>query len=62
MFLYLCGGGIITIMGSLKSKEYVQHSRRPVPDKTALISVHDTMPTGADAPPQHVILDENVQA
>ncbi|KAJ8443950.1 hypothetical protein Cgig2_020796 [Carnegiea gigantea] len=45
-----------------EGKEYVQHCRRPVSDKAAQISVHDTMPTGPDAPPQHVILDENVQA
>lgn len=45
-----------------EGKEYIQHCRRPVSDKAALISVHDTMPTGPDAPPQHVILDENVQA
>ena len=45
-----------------EGKEYAQHCRRPVSDKAAQISVHDTMPTGPDAPPQHVILDENVQA
>ncbi|XP_073302677.1 uncharacterized protein [Primulina huaijiensis] len=47
---------------TLEGKEYVQHCRRPVADIGRPASVHDTMPTGPDAPPEHVILDENVKA
>lgn len=46
----------------LEGKEYVQHCRRRVPDVVAPLSVHDTMPAGADAPHEHVILDENIKA
>ncbi|XP_019166680.1 PREDICTED: uncharacterized protein LOC109162430 [Ipomoea nil] len=46
----------------LQGKEYVQHCRRLAPNHEASLSVHDTMPTGPDAPPEHVILDENVKA
>ncbi|KAI9169756.1 hypothetical protein LWI28_017245 [Acer negundo] len=46
----------------LEGKEYVQHCRRLVPTSESPASVHDTMPTGPDAPPEHVILDENVKA
>ncbi|XWS54382.1 hypothetical protein CRYUN_Cryun10bG0085400 [Craigia yunnanensis] len=35
---------------------------RPVPNCDAPPSVHDTMPTGLDAPAEHIILDENVKA
>lgn len=47
---------------TLEGKEYVQHCRIPVADIGRPVSVHDTMPTGPDAPPEHVILDENVKA
>ncbi|XP_038893092.1 protease 2 [Benincasa hispida] len=48
---------------TLEGKEYVQYCRRFVPrGEEEAISVHDTMPTGPDAPPEHVILDENVKA
>ncbi|KAL5828302.1 hypothetical protein ACOSQ4_020099 [Xanthoceras sorbifolium] len=47
----------------LEGKEYVQYCRRLVPTSTHTPpSVYDTMPTGPDAPPEHVILDENVKA
>ncbi|KAL5763571.1 hypothetical protein ACOSP7_019835 [Xanthoceras sorbifolium] len=46
----------------LQGKEYVQYCRRLVPTSESPPSVHDTMPTGLDAPPEHVILDENVKA
>lgn len=47
---------------TLEGKEYVQYCRRFVPRGEESISVHDTMPTGPGAPPEHVILDENVKA
>ncbi|XP_050372229.1 uncharacterized protein LOC126790128 [Argentina anserina] len=47
---------------TLEGKEYVQHCRRLVPNGEAPHSVHDTMPLGPDAPPEHVILDENIKA
>lgn len=49
---------------TLKGKEYVQHCRRLIPnfEAEAPLSVYDTMPTGPDAPPEHVILDENIKA
>lgn len=48
---------------TLEGKEYVQYCRRFVPrGEEEAISVHDTMPTGPGAPPEHVILDENVKA
>ncbi|XP_075522323.1 uncharacterized protein LOC142555371 [Primulina tabacum] len=47
---------------TLQGKEYAQHCRRPVADIGIPASVHDTMPTGPDTPPEHVILDENVKA
>lgn len=54
---------------TLKGMEYVQHCRRLIPktkssegDADPPVSVYDTMPTGPDAPPEHVILDENVMA
>ncbi|AQK80640.1 Prolyl oligopeptidase family protein [Zea mays] len=46
---------------TLTGKEYVQHCRRPV-STDAPITVHDVMPTGPDAPDEHIILDENVKA
>nr|CAB3471537.1 unnamed protein product [Digitaria exilis] len=46
---------------TLTAKEYVQHCRRLVPTD-APITVHDVMPTGPDAPHEHIILDENVKA
>ncbi|KAL6603398.1 hypothetical protein ACP70R_043759 [Stipagrostis hirtigluma subsp. patula] len=45
----------------LAGKEYVQHCRRHVPNDGP-ITVHDVMPTGPDAPAEHIILDENVKA
>ncbi|KVH89787.1 Peptidase S9A/B/C, oligopeptidase, N-terminal beta-propeller [Cynara cardunculus var. scolymus] len=47
---------------TLEGKEYVQHCRRLVENGGAVPSVHDIMPTGSEAPPEHVILDENVKA
>ncbi|KAL6187283.1 hypothetical protein ACLB2K_038683 [Fragaria x ananassa] len=48
---------------TLKGQEYVQHCRRLVPNtEAAPHSVHDTMPMGPGAPPEHVILDENIKA
>ncbi|KAL9265758.1 Protease 2-like protein [Drosera capensis] len=47
---------------NLEGKEYIQHCRRRVPDEGAPLSVHDVMPTDSGAPPEHVILDENVKA
>ncbi|KAK4841583.1 hypothetical protein QYF36_006925 [Acer negundo] len=49
-------------MKYLKGKEYVQYCRRLIPSNDTAPSLHDTMPTGSDAPPEHVILDENVKA
>ncbi|XVF67059.1 hypothetical protein PTKIN_Ptkin10aG0090500 [Pterospermum kingtungense] len=46
----------------LEGKEYVRYCRRPVPNPDAPPSVHDIIPRGPDAPPEHVILDENVKA
>jgi oligopeptidase B len=46
---------------TLAGKEYAQHCRRLVPTD-APITVHDVMPTGPDAPVEHIILDENVKA
>ncbi|KAG2608721.1 protease 2 [Panicum virgatum] len=46
---------------TLAGKEYAQHCRRLVPPD-APITVHDVMPTGPDAPVEHIILDENVKA
>ncbi|KAL6603404.1 hypothetical protein ACP70R_043765 [Stipagrostis hirtigluma subsp. patula] len=46
---------------TLTGKEYVQHCRRLVPT-SGPITVHDVMPTGPDAPEEHIILDENVKA
>ena len=47
---------------TLEGKEYVQYCRRLIPDNKEAPSVHDTMPTGPDAPQEHVILDENIKA
>ncbi|GAU12187.1 hypothetical protein TSUD_01540 [Trifolium subterraneum] len=47
---------------NLEGKEYVQHCRRLISDNQKVPSVNDTMPTGPDAPPEHVILDENIKA
>ncbi|RVX16131.1 hypothetical protein CK203_014540 [Vitis vinifera] len=59
------GGGKLKVgdsMRTLAGKEYVQHCRRLVSPVEALPSVYDTMPTGPDAPQEHVILDENTKA
>ncbi|CAN7083263.1 unnamed protein product [Brassica oleracea var. botrytis] len=42
--------------------EYAQHCRRLIADNKAEPSVYDTMPTGPEAPPEHIILDENIKA
>lgn len=47
---------------TLEGKEYVQHCRRSVSNNGAPPSVYDVMPIGPDAPPEHVILDENLKA
>ncbi|MED6119599.1 hypothetical protein PIB30_013236 [Stylosanthes scabra] len=47
---------------TLEGKEYVQYCRRLVPENQKLPSVYDTMPTGPEAPQEHVILDENIKA
>ncbi|KAJ4974395.1 hypothetical protein NE237_007569 [Protea cynaroides] len=47
---------------TLEGKEYVQHCRRHLSNAEASPSVYDTMPTGPDAPQEHIILDENVKA
>ncbi|KAL2226621.1 UNVERIFIED_CONTAM: Protease 2 [Sesamum indicum] len=47
---------------TLEGKEYAQHCRRLVANIGAEASVYDTMPTGPDAPPEHVLLDENIKA
>ena len=47
---------------TLEGKEYVQHCRRLISDSQKVPSVHDIMPTGPEAPQEHVILDENVKA
>ncbi|XP_004231723.2 uncharacterized protein [Solanum lycopersicum] len=47
---------------NLEGKEYVQHCRCYVPTSGVPTSVYDTMPTGPDAPSEHIILDENVKA
>ncbi|XP_062229938.1 uncharacterized protein LOC133927464 isoform X2 [Phragmites australis] len=46
---------------TLTGKEYVQYCRCLVPT-CGPITVHDVMPTGSDAPDEHIILDENVKA
>lgn len=47
---------------TLEGKEYKQHCRRLVQNGGSVSSVHDVMPTGSEAPPEHVILDENEKA
>lgn len=47
---------------TLEGKEYVQRCRRHVPNVDAQINVHDTMPTGPGAPPEQILVDENVKA
>lgn len=47
---------------NLQGKEYVQRCRRLVTDNKSEPSVYDTMPTGPDAPPEHILLDENIKA
>nr|XP_027099791.1 uncharacterized protein LOC113719015 [Coffea arabica] len=47
---------------TLEGKEYSQHCRRLAPNDGAPLSVYDTMPAGPDAPPEHIILDENLKA
>ncbi|OIW06833.1 hypothetical protein TanjilG_03728 [Lupinus angustifolius] len=47
---------------SLEGKEYVQHCRRLIPHNQRVPSVYDIMPIGPEAPHEHVILDENINA
>ncbi|PWA75490.1 prolyl oligopeptidase family protein [Artemisia annua] len=47
---------------TLEGKEYKQHCRRLVQNAGSVPSVLDVMPTGPEAPPEHVILDENEKA
>ncbi|KAG4998722.1 hypothetical protein JHK85_030161 [Glycine max] len=47
---------------TLEGKEYVQYCRRLISDNQKVPYVHDIMPTGPEAPPEHVILDVNVKA
>ncbi|XP_010246770.1 PREDICTED: uncharacterized protein LOC104589978 [Nelumbo nucifera] len=47
---------------TLEGKEYVQYCRCLISNASAPPSVYDVMPTGPDAPGEHVILDENVKA
>lgn len=47
---------------TLEGKEYVQYCRRLAVDDGAPLSVYDTMSIGLDAPPEHIILDENIKA
>ncbi|KAJ4778388.1 Prolyl oligopeptidase family protein [Rhynchospora pubera] len=54
-------GSFYYYVRTLTGKEYSQYCRRFVPTD-ALPSVEDVMPTGPDAPEEHVILDKNVKA
>ncbi|CAN0857866.1 Protease 2 [Linum grandiflorum] len=45
---------------TLEGKEYVQRCRRRAVSTD--YSVHDVMPSGPEDPPEHVILDENINA
>ncbi|KAE9618571.1 putative oligopeptidase B [Lupinus albus] len=47
---------------TLEGKEYVQYCRRLISDNQKVPSVYDTMPTGPEAPQEHIILDENIKA
>ncbi|CAL0320663.1 unnamed protein product [Lupinus luteus] len=47
---------------NLEGKEYVQYCRRLIPHNQKVPSVYDIMPTGPEAPHEHVILDENINA
>ncbi|XP_071705643.1 uncharacterized protein [Rutidosis leptorrhynchoides] len=47
---------------TLEGKEYKTHCRRLAVNIGDVSSVDDVMPTGPDAPPEHVILDENLKA
>ena len=53
---------ILSIALRVEGKEYVQYCRRLISDNQKVPSVHDIMPTGPEAPPEHVILDVNVKA
>ncbi|KAM0826496.1 hypothetical protein ACQ4PT_068841 [Festuca glaucescens] len=46
---------------TLTGKEYAQHCCCLVPTDDP-VTVHDVMPTGPDAPAEHIILDENLKA
>ncbi|KNA05538.1 hypothetical protein SOVF_189420 [Spinacia oleracea] len=47
---------------TLEGDEYVTHCRRVADNGSVELSVHDTMPTGPNSPPEHVILDENLKS
>ncbi|XP_019428332.1 PREDICTED: uncharacterized protein LOC109336282 isoform X1 [Lupinus angustifolius] len=47
---------------TLEGKEYVQYCRRLISENQKVPSVYDTMPTGPEAPQEHIILDENIKA
>ncbi|KAK4743041.1 hypothetical protein SAY87_001042 [Trapa incisa] len=47
---------------TLTGKEYVQHCRSLVSNAESSPTVYDDMPTGPEAPLEHVILDENIKA
>ncbi|XP_039172682.1 dipeptidyl aminopeptidase BI isoform X1 [Eucalyptus grandis] len=56
-----CRGSYYYYDRYLEGKEYIQHCRRLIPDSEAP-PVYDKMPTGPEAPPEQVILDENIKA
>ncbi|EPS68624.1 hypothetical protein M569_06143, partial [Genlisea aurea] len=47
---------------TLEGKEYTMHCRRPVANVDSKPSVYDTMPTDPAAPPEQVLLDENIKS
>ncbi|KAJ4709953.1 Prolyl oligopeptidase family protein [Melia azedarach] len=55
-------GSYYYYMRTLEGKEYVQRCRRKILNSEAPPSVNDVMETSPDAPPEHVILDENAKA
>ncbi|KAK8923403.1 hypothetical protein KSP39_PZI019828 [Platanthera zijinensis] len=47
---------------TLVGKDYKLYCRRLITNDTCSPSVYDVMPTGPEAPTEHVILDENIKA
>ncbi|KAK8924137.1 hypothetical protein KSP39_PZI019833 [Platanthera zijinensis] len=47
---------------TLVGKDYKLHCRRLITNDVSPPSVYDVMPTGPEAPAEHVILDENIRA